>query len=354
MRRLATCWVLGMLGWVLAAAPVASQLYRPSGNSTPAPPPTLTHISGQSHPAAAEFGVNRFSPPPAQPHRQPQHSPAQPPSADGPERAYYRGAGHHAHFGRGSGAWWGGTVGYPGWYGWSPLYTPWAYPSYPSVAFLPSTPIYSTPIFSSPVISTPAVSAPPAAAPAAAPVPSAPADVPRGQPKVTNPEQKAKAGKFISFGDGNFASQKYLAALGRYKTAAQIAPDLAEPQLRQGAAHVALGQYDAALKAFRRALRINPDAATSNFRLEVIYVGDPLAKTTHLENLAKAVEANPFNSDLLALMGIELHFDGQPDRAALFFQRSAQLGGNDDHLLDGFLPKPAPAGVPANPGKVVF
>ena len=38
--------------------------------------------------------------------------------------------------------------------------------------------------------------------------------------------------------------------------------------------------------------------------------------------------------------------DSQAERASVFFARVGQLGGNDDRLLNDFLPKPAPAGVP--------
>ena len=174
--------------------------------------------------------------------------------------------------------------------------------------------------------------------------------------KVTNAEGKAKAGRFIGFGDANFTKQKYLAAMERYRTAAGVAPDLAEPFFRQGFALVALGQFDSAMKAFRRGLRIRPDWTDSEFRLDQIYGADRLAKTTHLENLAKAVEANPFDSDLLIALGMQLYFDGQRDRASLFFARAAQLGGNEDRLLNDFVPKPGPAGAPKaeHAAKIVF
>lgn len=253
---------------------------------------------------------------------------------------------------------WGWGASYP-WIG-IPFYTSAFGPTYPGVAFLPSAPLYSDPLFNAGV-----------ALPDPAPVDVVPAPEPGppGQPKATNPEQKAKAGKFITFGDTNFANQKYLAALGRYKTAAQVAPDLGEPYFRQGHTHVAVGQYESAIKAFRRGLRIEGDWTASPFRLDQLYDGNLAAKTGHLENLAKAVEANPFSTDLLTLMGLELFYDDQRERSLPFFERAAQLGGNEERLLDDFLPKPAPAGAPQpplkpnkaaapvnppKPGKVVF
>ena len=79
-----------------------------------------------------------------------------------------------------------------------------------------------------------------------------------------------------------------------------------------------------------------------------------MAKTQHIETLARAVEANPFDADLLLVLGMQLFFDGQADRAAVFFSRAAQLGADEDHLLDDFLGKPKPADAPQPGGKISF
>ena len=198
--------------------------------------------------------------------------------------------------------------------------------------------------------------------PAQPPEPAADDAPPKRTPKSTSPEQKARAGKFLGFGDASFAEQKYLAAIERYKSASRIAPDLADPYLRQGHALVALGQYENAVKVFRRGLRIRPEWSGSPFRLNQLYGPDRIAKVSHIETLAKAVEANPLDSNLLMALGMQLFFDGQAERASVFFARVAQLGGNDDRLLNDFLPKPAPAGAPLQekparpqgPAKIVF
>ena len=54
--------------------------------------------------------------------------------------------------------------------------------------------------------------------------------------------------------------------------------------------------------------------------------------------MAKAATEDPNNSDLMFLLGIHLHFDGKPDRAATFFKRATELGGNDGSLK-GFVEK---------------
>ena len=193
-----------------------------------------------------------------------------------------------------------------------------------------------------------------------APAPAAKPAVPVDPPKVTNPQQLALAGRFVGYGDRKFEQQKYLAALGRYKTAVETAPDMADGYLRQAFAHVALGQYEYAAKAFKRALLIRDDWRGSPFRLSELYVDSPIAKTQHLENLAAAVEENPFDGDLLLTLGLELYFDGQRERAAVFLSRVAQFGG-DEAPIKYFLQQPKPDGAPdqppakpARPGKVVF
>jgi hypothetical protein len=119
---------------------------------------------------------------------------------------------------------------------------------------------------------------------------------------------------------------------------------------------MALANYDSAAVAFRRGLRVRSDWSASPFKLADLYDGAPAAKVSHLETLAAAVDANGFDADLLLVMGMCLYFDGQPERAAVFFTRSDQLGGNADGLLDSLLGKsrPAPAGAQQPGGKISF
>jgi hypothetical protein len=178
----------------------------------------------------------------------------------------------------------------------------------------------------------------------------------KSKPRASNVGTKARAGKFVGYGDMNFGKQKYLPAVERYKTAAQIAPDVAEVYFRQAYALVALGKYGEAVKAFRRGLGIRSQWHDSTFRLNQLYGDGQVAKISHLENLAKVVETNPLDADLLVVLGIELFFDGQHERSELFFARAAQLGANEDRLLDDFIPQPRPAGAQREPkpGKIVF
>ncbi len=222
----------------------------------------------------------------------------------------------------------------PGWtWLWPPVFV---LPVWSSIGYTFSTPL--APAYTAaPVDPTPVA------------VPPAPADpVPVYAPRTSGPEQKARAGRYLSYGDRQFTQQKYLAALGRYKSATTAAADMAEGHLRQGFAYVAMEQYENAAKAFRRGLSIRSNGPGTAFRLATLYDGDNATKIQHLEKLAKAVEANPFDANLLTVLGIALFFDGQFDRAELCFSRAVQLGGDADRLLTDFLPGPKPAGASAS------
>jgi tetratricopeptide (TPR) repeat protein len=161
----------------------------------------------------------------------------------------------------------------------------------------------------------------------------------RGNVRVreSNEEAKALAGKFIAYGDTHFAKGNYSQAVSRYRTAAQNAPDLPETFLRQGFALTALGNYGAAIKSFRRGLLLDEDWWSSALKLDKLYGGQRELRLQHLEALAEAVEQNPHDANLLTLLGLQLFFDGQQQRALTFFDRSDQLGGNEDGALDRFL-----------------
>jgi tetratricopeptide (TPR) repeat protein len=157
--------------------------------------------------------------------------------------------------------------------------------------------------------------------------------------RVSDPKSKAKAEKLLAAGDEAFGKQKYSSAVEQYQSAAKLAPDLAEPKLRQGLALVAQKRYPAAIKAFRRGLEIRRDWTDSPLRLDQLYAEGALAKVN--QTLTKAVEAKPANSDLLVALGMQLFFDGQRDRAGTYFARAAGLGANRDRLFDDFMPNPA-------------
>ncbi|HVX10059.1 MAG TPA: hypothetical protein VHC22_02550 [Pirellulales bacterium] len=161
--------------------------------------------------------------------------------------------------------------------------------------------------------------------------PSAPRKV-----RVANAEATARALQFIEYGDARFQRQEFLEAYQRYRKAADAAPNLADAYFRQGFAQSALGRYLPAVKSIRRGLALQPDWPKADFRLDRLYLGNRAAKQMHFERLAIAAEENPDNAEMMYLLGVELFFDRQPDRAHTFLQAAAGLG-LDAELVRGFI-----------------
>jgi len=143
--------------------------------------------------------------------------------------------------------------------------------------------------------------------------------------------------RFIGFGDAHFSNQKYTDAYQRYKKAAQAAPGLATAHFRQAYALTAQGRYELAAKALKRGLAIDPGWPRSAFRSDDLYGPNKLAKTAHIDALAKAAADKPDDTDISFLLGVYFYFDGQKDRAAAAFKQALQLAAGDDAHLKGFL-----------------
>jgi len=160
--------------------------------------------------------------------------------------------------------------------------------------------------------------------------------------RVSNASALARAKEFMKFGDEHFRAQEFSEAYQRYRKAASAAPDVADAHFRQGFSLLALGKYDSANKAFLRGLEFKSDWARSEFRLDQLYGGNRLAKSVQLEQLAAAAGNQLGNASLMFLLGIELYFDGQRERARKFFVRAGELGEDNSHL-DGFFKALGPA-----------
>jgi tetratricopeptide (TPR) repeat protein len=250
------------------------------------------------------------------------------------------------HWGGGYGGWgcggcYGGGYGGLGYYGAgyyggaygpfgaSPFIRPYvtlapAYPPYPPYVAIPSI--------------RPAVTA---TQPSALP-PLTNTDLARVLSRVASVEARRKAERSLAEGDELFREQNYHSALQRYKLAASTAPDLAEAHWRKGHALVATHNYDLAIAAFKRALGITPETKRDAFKLDDIYGPAAMAKTLHFESLAEWALAHTDSPDAWLLVGVQLYFDGQHDRAQKFFARATALDAAATRYLAVFAP-PAPA-----------
>jgi hypothetical protein len=165
-------------------------------------------------------------------------------------------------------------------------------------------------------------------------------------------EGRRRAANYVQQGDELFARRRYLEANSVYQKAAGLAADSAEPWFRQGFSYLAAGRYERAAQAIQRGIALEPEYAHSGFRLSRLYAGDSSAFDKHLETLAQAALDAPNNPDLVYLVGVALHCDGEPERAAPFFAKAAELSDVDaSHIAafqtPGFERDRSPEGRPA-------
>jgi len=141
---------------------------------------------------------------------------------------------------------------------------------------------------------------------------------------VSNAAARARAAKFMELGDAQFAQGHYVAAYERYKSAVQAAPDLVEAYLRRGQALIAMRSYMLATETFKYAFKMHPDWAKTKFRLNVLYGDRQQDKEEHLDALAAAAEKQP-TANMMFLVGAQLLYDDQAERAMKFFDRAKEI-----------------------------
>lgn len=159
---------------------------------------------------------------------------------------------------------------------------------------------------------------------------------------ASNKESRALAARFISFGDGQFGEQQYHSAAQRYRDAIEAAPDVADAHFRQGFAYIASNRPELAARAFERGLALDPLWVNSAFRIDDLYERNKLAKSAHIELLAKNALTNRTGADNFFLLGLLLHFDGQQERAIKFFKQAEKLTAGEDDHIQAFLVPPEP------------
>jgi len=162
----------------------------------------------------------------------------------------------------------------------------------------------------------------------------------------SNAESRRKAEQYLAAGDLLFREQQFHSALQRYKLAAQMAPDMAEAYWRQGHALIATANFDLAGGAFKRAVALDADVSRGGFKLDELYGAAAMAKAAHLESLAGWALTRTMSSDSYFLMGVQLQYDGQEDRAARFFDRAADLAGVGGSHVAAFAPAAADPAMP--------
>jgi len=192
-------------------------------------------------------------------------------------------------------------------------------------------------VFVPPLVAGPVAN--PVAGPIAGPVGNPLAGAVVGGPDLIGAAEAkalATAQKYIGYGDTHFQNEKYADAYIRYRRAVREAPDLPDGYFREGYALVAQGKYELAARAFKQGLALDPAWPGSGFSSRQLYGNNDTAMKAHVEALAAAAEKAPDDPDPMFLLGVLLHFDGQPNRAELFFGQATRLNRGDDAHLQAF------------------
>jgi len=169
---------------------------------------------------------------------------------------------------------------------------------------------------------------------------------PRVAARPANAGTRARAWRFIDYGDRHLKAGRYREALTRYHKATRTFAELDAAHFRAGFAYLALDNFHRAAQAMQRGLQLNPDWPESQFVVEDLF--DDAAQRAVLNALAAHLQELPNDANARLLAGVMLHFDGEPDRAAKQFSRVMELAG-EDSVARLFLPKPPAEDQPLLP-----
>lgn len=174
------------------------------------------------------------------------------------------------------------------------------------------------------------------------PISVAAAQAPAVPPPLSNPTARARAWKFVEYGDRHFKRGDYRKAAERYRKAESQAQEIADIYFRQGFAEMGAGRYSEAVVAMSKGLQLKPDWPDSGFVLEELYPSAN-AKRDVFRELHRFVAQHPNNADAQYMLAVLQHFDGQSEAAELRFRRVVDLAGVAGHAR-AFLPlEPVPA-----------
>lgn len=156
--------------------------------------------------------------------------------------------------------------------------------------------------------------------------------------KRSTPQGRQRADRSISSGDAAFAKQSYARATSRYREAVARAPDYAEGHFRLAHMYIASRQFDLALKSALTALELSGTARRDGFSLADMYQGNGFARQKDDERLLDASLREPNDGGLQFLIGLTLHYGGNPLKAREHFQKAAGLAGPQQDYVRHFLP----------------
>jgi tetratricopeptide (TPR) repeat protein len=156
--------------------------------------------------------------------------------------------------------------------------------------------------------------------------------------KPSTPAGRGRADRLISSGDTAFADQVYARSTARYREAIARAPDYSEPHFRLAHAYVATRQYNLALTSALMALELAGGSRRDGFSLAELYRGNKFSRRKHDDQLRDAALREPDDGGLQFLIGMTLHYGGNPLQAREHFREAARLAGPQKAYARHFLP----------------
>ena len=162
-------------------------------------------------------------------------------------------------------------------------------------------------------------------------------DEPEPKSRPTNARANATAWKSIGYGDALFAKQRYAEAADRYRRASSTAPQLADAWFRRAFALTAIHRYDLAVDSIKRGLKLDPKWPKIAFDAKDSLWTDAEAKKEYFATLAKLAAENPADPNILFLVGVHFHVDGQEEQAQKYFNHALRITGNSAEHIDAFL-----------------
>ena len=187
-------------------------------------------------------------------------------------------------------------------------------------------------------------------------IPDTPAPAPFDPSKVpvvpSSTAARLKSLEHQTRGDQRLREQRWADAWAAYRSSVDAAPDRAEAHLRLGLCLVAMLRYEPAIREFKRALFLDPTIPKSGKISSTLFGPDSqLVRSSILSKLSDWVREDYRDPDRLFVLGVVLHFEGDPRGQEVFEAALRMKRKGDVSHISSFLGSPAgavkgPVGVP--------
>lgn len=156
--------------------------------------------------------------------------------------------------------------------------------------------------------------------------------------KDSNEFARSRADEIIADGDREFAEGRYRRAASRYRDAIRRAPDYPPAYFRASHARVAEGDFDLAVTRFAMGLELARTINRDGFTLDSLYRDQQQDKALHLRMLEDETLRQEDNGGIYFLLGVALHYDGNPLKARELFRKAVELPGRHRPYAAMYLP----------------